>query len=56
MRISPRAVLFEFLSYFNDEEQAAFKKMLFERAYKKNQLLFTEGDPREKFFSWQAVM
>ena len=52
MRISSQAVLsnFEFLSYFNDKELAEFKKMLFERTYKKNQLLFTEGDPRERIF------
>ncbi len=41
---------FEFLSYFNAEELAELKTMLFERTYKKNQLLFTEGDPRERIF------
>lgn len=52
MRTSPKVDLsnFEFLSYFTQEELAEFKTMLFERTYKKNQLLFTEGDPRERIF------
>src|SRR5690625_3969622 len=52
MRISSKADLsgFEFLSYFTEEELSELKTMLFERTYKKNQLLFTEGDHRERIF------
>jgi len=52
MRTSPTVDLnnFEFLSHFTEEELSEFKTMLFERTYKKNQLLFTEGDPRERIF------
>ncbi|GAB3804917.1 Crp/Fnr family transcriptional regulator [Virgibacillus kimchii] len=52
MRTSPAVNLanFEFLSHFSEEEIAELKTSLFERTYKKNQLLFTEGDPRERIF------
>lgn len=41
---------FKILSYLTEEEIQAFKNHLFQRTYKKNQLLFTVGDPRERIY------
>lgn len=41
---------FEFLSRFKEAELEDLKNYLFERTYKKNQLLFMEGDPRERIY------
>ena len=41
---------FEVFSFLKDEEQEEISKHLFFRNYKKNQILFTEGDPREKIY------
>ncbi|AUJ24695.1 Crp/Fnr family transcriptional regulator [Virgibacillus dokdonensis] len=41
---------FEFLSYFTRAELFDLENFLFLRTYKKNQLLFMEGDPRERIY------
>ena len=41
---------FEVFSFLNKEEQELISKHLFYRTYKKNQILFTEGDPRERIY------
>lgn len=41
---------FKVFSFLKDEEQEAIRKHLFFRTYKKNQILFTEGDPRERIY------
>lgn len=41
---------FEIFSSLNDEELKRFRPHLFRRTYKKNQLLFMEGDPRERIY------
>lgn len=41
---------FEVLSFLSDEDLEEFKSNLFQRTYKKNQLLFTVGDPRERIY------
>lgn len=41
---------FKILSFLTDEELQLFKKNLFQRTYKKDQILFTVGDPRERVY------
>lgn len=41
---------FEFFSFLKEEELEKFERNLFHRTYKKNQILFTEGDPRERIY------
>lgn len=41
---------FTILSHLTDEGLERVKKQLFQRTYKKNQLLFTVGDPRERIY------
>lgn len=41
---------FEVFSFLEKAELEKFEKNLFQRTYKKNQILFTEGDPRERIY------
>ncbi len=41
---------FEVFSFLEGKELEKFEKNLFQRTYKKNQILFTEGDPRERIY------
>lgn len=41
---------FEIFSSMSEEDLSEVKRLLFRRTYKKNQVLFTEGDPRERIF------
>lgn len=41
---------FSLLQFLNEEEIEKLKENLFQRTYKKNQLLFTVGDPRERIY------
>jgi len=41
---------FKILSFLSGEDLKKFEKFLFKRTYKKNQILFTDGDPRERLY------
>lgn len=41
---------FKIFSFLEKKELEFFQKYLFQRTYKKNQILFMEGDPRERFY------
>lgn len=41
---------FEIFSSLSHDELKKFQQHMFRRTYKKNQLLFTEGDPRERVY------
>ncbi|MBA4603072.1 Crp/Fnr family transcriptional regulator [Thermoactinomyces sp. AMNI-1] len=40
----------EFFSHLDEQELKKYEKHLFHRTYQKKQILFTEGDPRERIY------